>query len=770
MAKITFKKTVRRSIALLCFVLFLANAYPQKVGLVLSGGGAKGMAHIGVMQALEENNIPIDYVTGTSIGAIVGGMYAMGYSPMEILELFKSQEFSYWQTGEIQNNYVYSYKRKAPTPEIFSIKFSVKDSFAVQPRYLPSSAINPAQMNIAFMTLFSQATAAADNSFDNLFVPFRCIASDVYNKQAVVLKSGDLGDAVRASMTFPFVFQPIMVDSTLLFDGGIYNNFPTNAMKTCFAPDYIVGISVASNPTKPNIKNIMSQLENMVMHHTDYTLDPNDGILIDFHFDNVRLLDFNKADELFKIGYERALEEIDRIKEQVERRIPEEELNKRRTAFKANFPELRFKNIKVRGVNSEQQKYISRSFQENHEFITVDQITKSYFKLLADSRISEIRPHAVYNPKSGHFDLVLDVSLEDNFIFSVGGNVSSSVSSQAFFGFNYQVLKSVGYDFDLNLQFGQVYNAAQLTSTIDFPSPDFPFYLKLTGNIQGFNYYRDDRMFFESNSVTSSTQSEKYAKFDIGFPVSIKSKIEMGTGYGFLRDNYFQSSMNLANNHKDESRYSLLSTHIRYLVNTLNDKQYPTKGTLCNVTGQMVVGNEKFISRTDHAENVGRSTAWWQASGKLEKYIKMNRHFTMGIMANAVWSERPLGVNYSAAILQAPAFTPTTHSKYTFNEAFSANQFAAFGIKPIYNITRQLSLRAEFYGFVPVRPIERKNYTEFGYGEYCSTFEYIAEASVVFRFPFLSISVFANHYSQPAKNWNAGFNIGYLIFNNKFFE
>ena len=89
----------------------------QKVGLVLSGGGAKGAAHIGVIKALEENNIPIDYITGTSIGAIIGSLYAMGYSPEEMLELMLSKEFSYWQTGTVEEQYTYYFKEPYPTPE-----------------------------------------------------------------------------------------------------------------------------------------------------------------------------------------------------------------------------------------------------------------------------------------------------------------------------------------------------------------------------------------------------------------------------------------------------------------------------------------------------------------------------------------------------------------------------------------------------------------------------------------------------------------------------
>lgn len=96
----------------------------QKVGLVLSGGGAKGAAHIGVIKALEENNIPIDYITGTSIGAIIGSLYAMGYSPEEMLELMLSKEFSYWQTGTVEEQYTY-YSRSLTRPRNSRISPSI---------------------------------------------------------------------------------------------------------------------------------------------------------------------------------------------------------------------------------------------------------------------------------------------------------------------------------------------------------------------------------------------------------------------------------------------------------------------------------------------------------------------------------------------------------------------------------------------------------------------------------------------------------------------
>lgn len=223
----------------------------QKVGLVLSGGGAKGMTHIGIIRALEENNIPIDYITGTSMGAIIGSLYAMGYSADEMEALLRSPGFKHWYSGKIEPEYGYYFKKNHPTPEFFNIRFSLRDSLHAKPQILPASMVNPIQMNLVFLELFARATAACKGNFNKLFVPFRCIASDVYNKKPLVLGGGDLGDAVRASMSFPFIFKPIEIDGTLAYDGGIYNNFPSDVMRKDFHPDIIIGSVVAANPGKP---------------------------------------------------------------------------------------------------------------------------------------------------------------------------------------------------------------------------------------------------------------------------------------------------------------------------------------------------------------------------------------------------------------------------------------------------------------------------------------------------------------------------------------
>ena len=293
----------------------LACLQAQTVGLVLSGGGAKGIAHIGIIKALEENNVPIDYVAGTSMGAIVGAWYAMGYTPDEMLDLILSEDFNLWSRGIFDKRYVYYFKKPDPTPEIVTFNVALQDSTKFEPHFLPNSLINPFPMNYAFMSIFAPYSAQCEGNFDNLFVPFRAVASDVYHKREVILRNGDLGDAVRASMSFPFVFKPIEIDSVLVYDGGIYNNFPVDVMKSDFNPDIIIGSIVAAKLDKPKEDDLMNQIENMVMQKSDYTLDPEDGILMRFNLSDVGLLDFPKARQIAKIGYDRTIAEGNQAKE-----------------------------------------------------------------------------------------------------------------------------------------------------------------------------------------------------------------------------------------------------------------------------------------------------------------------------------------------------------------------------------------------------------------------------------------------------------------------
>ena len=754
-------------------LLLLPFVQAQKVGLVLSGGGAKGMTHIGIIRALEENNIPIDYITGTSMGAIIGSLYAMGYSPDDMEALLRSEDFKRWYSGQVEPEYGYYFKQNRPTPEFFNIRFSFKDSLHIKPQILPTSMVNPIQMNLVFVELFARATAACSGDFNRLFVPFRCIASDVYNKKPLIMRRGDLGDAVRASMSFPFVFKPIEIDSVLAYDGGIYNNFPTDIMREDFKPEVIIGSVVAANPGKPKENDLMSQLENMIMQKTDYTLPDSLGIIMTFKYDDVSLLDFDRLQELHDIGYNRTISLMDSIKGRIHRRVSAENVGLRRLVYRSNLPQFRFRDIYIEGANPQQQAYIKKEFHdEDHEVFTYEDLKRGYFRLLSDNMISEIIPHAVYDSENDLYSLHLKVKMEDNFSVRMGGSVSTTSSNQIYLGLGYQDLNYYSKEITLDGQIGKVYNNAQLMAKIDLPTR-IPTSYRLIASLSTFDYYKKDKLFSKNDKPSFNSKDERFVKLMVALPFLANKRAEISIGYGKLQDNYFQSSViNFDKDRSDRSTYNLLGGAIGFYGSTLNARQYATKGYFEKLVAQVFSGKEKFIpgNPTETSVTTKERQSWLQISYMKYAYHTMSPKFTLGWMAEMLYSSKNFSENYTATMLQAADFSPTPHSKLMYNEAFRANQFLAAGIKPIFVFNDMFQFRSEFYGFVPIFPIKKNALNKAYYGKAFSRFEYIGEISVICQLPFGVISAYVNHYSSPKKEWNVGLTLGWQLFNYRFIE
>ena len=754
-------------------LLLLPFVQAQKVGLVLSGGGAKGMTHIGIIRALEENNIPIDYITGTSMGAIIGSLYAMGYSPDDMEALLRSEDFKRWYSGQVEPEYGYYFKQNRPTPEFFNIRFSFKDSLHIKPQILPTSMVNPIQMNLVFVELFARATAACSGDFNRLFVPFRCIASDVYNKKPLIMRRGDLGDAVRASMSFPFVFKPIEIDSVLAYDGGIYNNFPTDIMREDFKPEVIIGSVVAANPGKPKENDLMSQLENMIMQKTDYTLPDSLGIIMTFKYDDVSLLDFDRLQELHDIGYNRTISLMDSIKGRIHRRVSAENVRLRRLVYCSNLPQFRFRDIYIEGANPQQQAYIKKEFHdEDHEVFTYEDLKRGYFRLLSDNMISEIIPHAVYDSENDLYSLHLKVKMEDNFSVRMGGSVSTTSSNQIYLGLGYQDLNYYSKEITLDGQIGKVYNNAQLMAKIDLPTR-IPTSYRLIASLSTFDYYKKDKLFSKNDKPSFNSKDERFVKLMVALPFLANKRAEISIGYGKLQDNYFQSSViNFDKDRSDRSTYNLLGGAIGFYGSTLNARQYATKGYFEKLVAQVFSGKEKFIpgNPTETSVTTKERQSWLQISYMKYAYHTMSPKFTLGWMAEMLYSSKNFSENYTATMLQAADFSPTPHSKLMYNEAFRANQFLAAGIKPIFVFNDMFQFRSEFYGFVPIFPIKKNALNKAYYGKAFSRFEYIGEISVICQLPFGAISAYVNHYSSPKKEWNVGLTLGWQLFNYRFIE
>ena len=740
----------------------------QKVGLVMSGGGARGLAHISVIKALEENNIPVDYVAGTSMGAIVAALYSMGYTPDEMIKIMKSDDFQRWYTGTMDQDYMYYFKKNRQVPDLLNIHFSFKDSLRIVPQ--SANLINTIPMNLGFLEIFAGYTAACKGNFDNLMVPFRCIASDVHNKKEIIFSKGNLGDAVRASMTYPFFFRPIKVDSILLYDGGLYNNFPADVMINDFDPDIIIGCVVSENPSIPEENDIMSQMVNLVMGQSDYTLPKEKGVVINIPFKGVNLLDFHKIDEITKTGYTQANSLIDSIKQRVPRRESTISLANKRAAFKRRVPELIFNKVVVHGISKEQEKAIAKEFQKDDEPFDYEKCKKGYYSLVSSDIIENVIPHAIYNEEDSAYALHLNVTMNPPFTLRMGAGISTDISNQIYFGLHYRNLHRHSKEFILDGQLGKVYNNAQFSGRIDFHS-EIPISLKLIGSYSTIDYYNMRYLFSKENTIALNHSREMFAKVKMVLPFLNRKKAEIGIGIAGIKDEYMPSSiLNLENPEFDRNNNELLSSFLRLEGNTLNAKVFPTEGKYEVLSAHFLMGREKYRGATDVESNT-LDQSWLQICYTRRDHFKIIPSLSLGTYLQLYYSTRRLSKTYQATIMQAGAFTPTLTSLFNYDPKFRANQYIAGGVTPIIKINNFVQIRPSFYAFVPYRTILENPDGSASYSKkVLSSFEYIADITAAVRLSNISVSAFVNYFSSHKTSVNAGITLGWFMFNERFIE
>lgn len=296
------------------FVSSFQNTFAQeqkrpKIGLVLSGGGAKGFAHIGVLKVLEEAGVKIDYIGGTSMGAVVGGLYASGYNATQIDSIFHKTNFNELLNDFIPRSAKSFYEKRNNESYAISLPFS---NFKVGiPQALSKGLYN--------FNLLSRLTRHVRqiNDFNQLPTPFICIGTNIETGQQVLLNKGNLAQAMLASAAFPTLFTPIEIDGQLLIDGGVANNFPVDEVKNLGA-DLIIGIDVQDGLwDKTQLKNatkILVQITNL--HSIEQMKNKIKGtdIYITPDIKNFGVLSFDRGKEIIQRGEEAAFAVYEKIK------------------------------------------------------------------------------------------------------------------------------------------------------------------------------------------------------------------------------------------------------------------------------------------------------------------------------------------------------------------------------------------------------------------------------------------------------------------------
>lgn len=282
----------------------VADAGRERVGLVLSGGAARGLAHIGVLKALEEQGVVIDAIAGTSMGAVVGGLYAAGYSIAELEQLATALD---WQQAlsDAPPRADIPFRRKQDDRDfLVKQKLSFRDDGTLG---LPLGVLQGQNLAVLLEKLFARAGAVED--FDELPIPFRAVAADIATGEAIIFSQGHLALAVRASMSIPAVLTPVEVDGRLLVDGGIANNIPIDIARQMGVDRVIVvdiGSPLASTESLQTVFNILNQSVALLTRRNSEaqlaTLQPQD-ILVQPTLTGFAITDFARAQEMMDAGY-----------------------------------------------------------------------------------------------------------------------------------------------------------------------------------------------------------------------------------------------------------------------------------------------------------------------------------------------------------------------------------------------------------------------------------------------------------------------------------
>lgn len=759
---------------ILALLLTISPIYGQKVGLVLSGGGAKGIAHVGMIKALEENDIPIDYVVGTSMGAIIGSLYSMGYTPDQMIELILSDEFKKWYGETSDNSYRFFFRQDEPTPSLFSLKLDLHDSLIVaRPQNI--SIVNPRQMNLGFVDVYAGANAVCNGNFNKLMVPFRCVGADVYNKRNVVLSKGDLGNAVRASMTFPFVFKPIKIDGQIVYDGGIYDNFPYDVMSGEFNPEFMIGNIVSGPDPIPAEDDLYGQLRSMIIQekNSDYRIPDDKGITLEMNLSDIRLLEFHKAQEIAQRGYDYTMVMMDSIKSRVSSRRSLDVIDATRASFKNNIPELVFRKIVINGVSDIQAEFIEREFrQENGADETFDYegLKKGYFRLLSDNAFKEIIPSTSYDAADSTYTLSLDVTLDDKPSLHIGGGLSTSSTSQLYVGMSYRQISKYSLDCLLEGQVGRTYNNAQLSVRFDM-ARRVSKALSLKVAYSNFNYYNQKYIFSNSDNPAFNKNREFFTKLKIAMPFLNDSKVEFSAG-GALHNDYYAGGSTFGKFRYDENQYNMLGATLKFIANTHNYPQYPTSGHKTFISGGLYTSGERYLEQGINQIEPYSTQSWIQVAIQTDAYTKVNGRFTIGNYFRFYYSTRGFSNNYQATMMQAGRFEPTVNSTFIFNNDLRANEYLAYGFKPIFHLNRFMHIRGEFYGFLPLFPIMKDNNNNAYYGPLFSELSYLGEISLVAKYERISANVFLNVFGNGyrCESPTFGITIGYLLPGERFID
>lgn len=538
------------------------------VALVLSGGGAKGFAHAGVLEAIEALDIPIDYIVGTSMGSIVGGLYATGFSARDLLREIETHDWEKVFADKVSN-------RKIPVnikdeSSRYAISFPIKGGIQ-----LPQGIIKGQQVInlLSFYTLKYHNT----DDFNKLPIPFACVAVDLETGEDIVIDQGFLPEALRASMAIPTVFTPITIKKQLLVDGGVINNFPADIAKKR-GVDYIIGVDVQSPLRKrKDLKSVTDVLSQLISFSGKVKNDKNKklcDVYINPDVTGYTVGSFSRAevDSIVKRGKEAGQKAYPQLLKLKQKLGVESKTNKTPLTLEKD---IKFNHLSVKGLRKIKDKDFIKKLNLKEKYVSIAKLDNLIEDLTASLNLDLLS----YRMKKDTLEFIAHEKNSNR--FNVGVNYNSDNNANVLLNTTYynKVFKNTRISLDAILgtilEFkGRCTASFKSTATLNFI-------------VNAKNY--KPSLFEKKRKVADGDVS--FLKFDFNAQFMLWDSYSGGFG---IREEYIavDNTISLAPEvpHSSYDWYTSYYAFIR--LNTLDDRNYPTEGIRFDAEARYLVNNK----------------------------------------------------------------------------------------------------------------------------------------------------------------------------------
>lgn len=758
-------------LALLIFFLFTcALVQAQKVGLVLSGGAAKGLAHVGVLKALEENGIPVDYIVGTSMGGIIGGCYAAGMSPEQIEQMVLSEHFIRWINGLPETGYNYYYHRSDETPQFLKLNLALDSTLNFR---FNSSIASDVSLNFALTEKMAQASVISKNNFDSLFVPLRVVAADIFTQNEVIISKGLLSDALRATQTVPFFYNPIRVDGKYLFDGGVYNNFPVDIALREFKPDVIIGVNVSSKvydeyPYDSDEKLISRSLLLLLLDKSDPSQLSEHGVYIQPNVKGYTSFDFGSAKSLIDSGYAQTIRQLEEIKEKIETRIQCDDVAARRNIFTSKSVPFIFNDITFQKYNSRQRIYIRKIFKTRKRDgdLYYGDIKKGYFKLVSEDYFSNAFPRILYDSTQRKFNFELTRRPQQNFQVDFGGVIATRDISNIYLGFSFYNFNRTLTHAYAGFQTGSFYKSALLKVRKDFP---YQFYVEPYLSFDSWDFLENEDLLRNASGAQQPTVLRRINRklgLRAGIPFKHSFKATLNFEAFSNHDRYINSEIFSSADQLDLLHLNGYKAGLALSSNTLNRKQYASAGQAFNLSADFFNVTEYFTpgSTSVIPEYTETDYQWWRLKLSAEQYFGSS-WFRPGYFLEAVFSDQPFFQNYFGTIINTPGFFPLQDSRTLLLKNFRSFNYIGGGVRNVIRLHNKIDFRLEGYLFKPFEYILQNEDQDAVSTSKLNSIFFTGTAGVVYHSPIGPVSLSMNYYDDDRNQLGVLLHIGFLLYN-----